>query len=246
MHLETPAIICAVLPHSEHGAVVRALTPDDGLVAGYVRGGRGRRLRPVLQAGNIVQAEFRARVEEQLPALTVELVRSRAAIALDPLGAVALEWLGGLMASVLPERQPYPAVHAALDALLGAMEGAEALKWTAAFARFELLLLAELGFGLDLTACVATGESAATADLTHVSPKSGGAVSAIAAAPWQAKLLRLPAFLIGRGEADWVAVAEALRLTGHFIERDLLEGRARSLLTARARLRELVDRSAAR
>ncbi len=239
MQVETPAIVCAVLAHGEAGAVVRVLTPDNGLMAGYVRGGRSRRLRPVLQIGNGVVASLRARVEEQLAAMTVEMVTSRAVLAFDPLGAVALEWLGALLAETLPEAQPFPAVYRALDPLLTRMGTADARAWTADLARFELMLLHELGLGLDLSHCAATGQ---TDDLAWVSPRSRTAVSRAAGLPYAARLLPLPAFLIGPGEADWLAIARALALTRHFFARDLLEGRAARVLDARDRLAALVDR----
>src|SRR4051794_1801917 len=115
MHVETEAIVCAVRAHGEHGAIVRALTPDDGLLAGYVRGGRSRRLRPVLVPGNLIRAEFRARTEEQLAALTVELSESRAGMMSEALPAAAIEWSTALTATALPEGQPYPRLHEALD-----------------------------------------------------------------------------------------------------------------------------------
>ena len=147
MHLLTPAIVVAVRAHGEHGAIVRALTPTDGLQAGYVRGGRSRRLRPILVPGNIVQAEFRARTEDQLAGLTVELVRSRAPLLAEPLPAAAIDWACALTAAALPEGYPCPRLHDALDGLLGAIEAAPAARgWAAALLRYELLLIAELGF----------------------------------------------------------------------------------------------------
>jgi len=244
VNFSTPAIVCAVLPHGEHGVVARLLTPKHGLRAGYVRGGRGRGLRPVLQLGNAVAAEYRSRVTEQLAALTVELAQSRALLAMEADSAAATEWVCGLVAAALPEAQPFPAVYTALDALLDAMAGPDGAAWAGALARFELGLLGELGFGLDLSRCAATGEGAATADLTHVSPRSGGAVSRIAAAPYSTRLLKLPPFLLGQGRADWGQAADALRLTRHFLDRDVLEGRARGLFAARDRLSALVERRA--
>ena len=149
MHLETRAIVLAVRPHGEHGAVVRALTPEDGVRPGYVRGGRSRRLGPVLVPGNLVQADYRARTEEQLAHLTVELVHSRAFLLSEPLAAAGLEWTCALAATALPEGQPYPRLFEALEGLLAAIEAAPTARgWAAALVRFELVLLAELGFGL--------------------------------------------------------------------------------------------------
>jgi DNA repair protein RecO (recombination protein O) len=150
MLLETPAIICAVRAHGEHGAIVRALTPGDGVRPGYVRGGRSRRLRPVLVPGNLVQAEYRARTEEQLASLTVELVHSRASLLSEPLASAGIEWATALTAAALPEGQPYPRLFQGLDGLLAAIEAAPSARgWAAALVRYELLLLGELGFGLD-------------------------------------------------------------------------------------------------
>lgn len=234
MHLDTPAIVCAMIPHGEHGAVVRFFTPDDGLIAGYVRGGRSRALRPVLQPGNGVFVSLRARVDSQLAAATVELTRARAALATSAAGLAALAWLTGLTALTLPEAVPHPALYRGLDAVIDAIAtGAGALPLAEAVVRYELLLLAELGLGLDLSSCAATGM---TTDLAYVSPRSRQAVSRGAGAPWAARLLPLPAFLIGTASADAAAVHGGLRLTGHFIERELLAGRGRDLLDARDRL----------
>jgi DNA repair protein RecO (recombination protein O) len=149
MHLETQAIICSVRVHGEHGAIVRALTPDDGLQAGYVRGGKSRRLRPVLVPGNLVAADYRARTEEQLPHLSVELVHSRAFLLSEPLAAAGIEWATALAATALPEGQAYPNVYQGLEGLLSAIEAAPSARgWAAALVRYELLLLGELGFGL--------------------------------------------------------------------------------------------------
>lgn len=150
MHLETTAIVCAVRGHGEHGAIVRALTPADGIQAGYVRGGRSRRLRPVLVPGNLVQADYRARTEDQLAHLSVELVRSRASLLSEPLAAAGIDWATALTATALPEAQPCPRLFEGLDGLLSAIEAAPSARgWAAALVRYELLLLAELGFGLD-------------------------------------------------------------------------------------------------
>jgi DNA repair protein RecO (recombination protein O) len=150
MHLETQAIVVAVRPHGEHGAIVRALTPDDGIQAGYVRGGKSRRLRPVLVPGNFVAADYRARTEEQLAHLSVELIHSRAFLLSEPLASAGIEWATALTAAALPEGQPYPRLFEGLDGLLNAIEAAPSARgWAAALVRYELLLLAQLGFGLD-------------------------------------------------------------------------------------------------
>ncbi|MEO9133364.1 MAG: recombination protein O N-terminal domain-containing protein [Sphingomonas sp.] len=150
MHLRAEALILAVRQHGEHGAIVRALTAEHGLQAGYVRGGRSRHIRPILQPANLVLGEWRARTEDQLAGLTVELIHSRAPLFAEPLPAAALEWVTALAATALPEAQPYPHIHAALEGVIGAIEAAPAARgWAVALARYELLLLAELGYGLE-------------------------------------------------------------------------------------------------
>jgi DNA repair protein RecO (recombination protein O) len=150
MHLETQAIICAVRTHGEHGAIVRALTPGEGIQPGYVRGGKSRRLRPVLVPGNLVEADYRSRTEDQLAHLTIELVHSRAFLLSEPLASAGIEWATALTAAALPEGQPYPRLFEGLDGLLTAIEAAPSARgWAAALVRYELLLLGELGFGLD-------------------------------------------------------------------------------------------------
>ena len=241
MHVEALAIVCAVRAHGEHGAIVRALTPADGMLAGYVRGGRSRRLRPVLVPGNLIRADFRARTEEQLPALTVELSESRAGMMSEALPAAAIEWATALTATVLPEAQPFPRLHSALDGVLAAVIAAPAARgWATAMVRYELLLLTELGFGLDLSACVASG---ANDDLVFVSPKSGGAVSRSAGELYRERLLPLPSFLLEGGAGEWDDILDGFRLTGHFLERDLLHGRTIDILAARERLVDRLKRA---
>src|SRR3546814_891239 len=134
----TPAIICAVRHHGEHGVIARLMTPDNGLMAGYVRGGRSTRLRPVLMPSNLVQAEFRARTGEQLASLTVELEHSRGPLFGEPLPAAAIVWSCALTAAALPEEQAYPLLYETLDGLLSAIEAAPAARgWAVALVRYE-------------------------------------------------------------------------------------------------------------
>lgn len=243
MHLSAEAIVLATRAHGEHGAVVRALTRSDGVQPGYVRGGRSRQMRPVLQPANAILGEWRARTGEQLAALTIEPLHSRAALHGEPLPAAALAWATALTAAALPEAQPYPQLYDALGALLDAIEAAPSARgWASALARYELLLLAELGFGLDLSACVVTG---GIDDLAYVSPRSGGAVSRGAAHGYEERLFALPAFLTEGGAADWPSIFAGLAITGHFLARDILLDRRADPLVARARLVAMLKRAVA-
>ena len=234
MNIDTPAIVCALRTHAEHGAVVRLMTPDDGLQAAYVRGARGRRMRPVVIPGNQVQARLRSRTEEQLAHAELELVHSRAPLLSEPLPAAAIDWVTALTATALPEAQPYPRLYAALDALLALIEAApSALGWATLLVRYELLVLAELGFGLDLDRCAVTGSND---DLVAVSPRSGRAVSATEAEPYSGKLLPLPKFAREGGAASWPEIRDGLELSGYFLIRDVLTGRTAGLAEARSRL----------
>ncbi|HYX46924.1 MAG TPA: DNA repair protein RecO [Sphingomicrobium sp.] len=241
MRFETKAIVCALRNHGEHGAVVRLMTPEQGLQAAYVRGARGRRMRPVLIAGNVVEAQLSARTDTQLPQATLELVHSRGPLLSEPLSAAAIEWATVLTATVLPEGQPYPRLYETLEALLDAIEAApSASGWGTALVRYEFLLLKELGFGLDLDRCAVTGSNDG---LVAVSPKSGRAVSAAEAEPYAGKLLPLPSFVREGGAASWQDIDQGLALTGHFLNRHLITERSRSIAEARSRLVERMRRA---
>lgn len=243
MQIRAEALILSVRAHGEHGAIVRALTRMHGVQPGYVRGGRSRRIKPVLQPANQVLGEWRARTEDQLPQLSVELIHSRAPLFAEPLPAAALDWATALTATALPEGQAHPALYDALDAVVAAVEAAPAARgWAVALVRYELLLLAELGFGLDLSQCAATG---ATEDLVWVSPNSGGAVSRAAGAGYEARLFPLPPFLRAGGAAEWRDIIAGLAITGHFIERDVLTDRRADTLAARGRLVDRLKRAVA-
>jgi DNA repair protein RecO (recombination protein O) len=241
LRFETGAIVCALRGHGEHGAIVRLMTPEHGLQAAYVRGARGRQMRPVLMAGNVIAAQLAARTENQLPQAIVELVHSRGPLLSEPLPSAAIEWVTVLTATALPEGQPYPRVYQALEGLLDAIEAAPSANgWGAALVRYELLLLAELGFGLDLESCAVSGSSD---ELVAVSPRSGRAVSAAEAVPYAGKLLPLPPFMREGGAASWAEISDGLDVTGHFLTRDLLTERARPIAESRSRLVERLRRA---
>lgn len=242
MRIECEAIVVAIRAHGEHGAVVRLMTEEHGLQACYMRGAKGRRLRPVLLPGNKVQAQLSARTETQLAQGAVELIQSRGPLLSEPLAAAAIDWSCALTATALPEVQPYPRLFVALDGVLSAIEAApSASGWGAAMVRYELLMLAELGFGLDLATCVVTGNKE---HLVAVSPKSGRAVSAQEAAPYEGKLLPLPTFLRDGGGASWPEILDGLDLTGHFLMRDVLTDRSAPVFEARNRLHNRLRRAA--
>lgn len=149
MQIRAPAILCASRPHGEHGAVIRLLTADHGLIAAYLPGARGRQLRPLLVPGNLLDAEIRGRSDSQLPTARIELVASRGPWLTEPLAAAGIDWVCTLTASALPEGHPYPALHDALTAVLDAICHAPSARgWARALAAYEALLLREMGYGL--------------------------------------------------------------------------------------------------
>ncbi|HEX8449121.1 MAG TPA: DNA repair protein RecO C-terminal domain-containing protein, partial [Allosphingosinicella sp.] len=179
--------------------------------------------------------------DDQLAQLSVELASSRAPLLGEALPAAAIEWTTALAATALPEGQPYARLYEALDGLLAAIEASPtARSWAPSLVRFELFILAELGFGLDLSECAATG---AREELAFVSPKSGRAVSAAGAAEYRDRLFPLPPLLLGAGAAGWPDILAGLRITGHFLARDVLIERQSEILAARERLLDRLKRA---
>lgn len=225
-------------PLGEANLIAEILTLDHGRHLGLVRGGRSRRVRPTLQPGNLVGVTWRARLSEHLGGYNVELMEAHGARALDdPRALAAIGSLAGLV-KLLPERDPHPELFATTLHVLRSF--GEPDVWPALLVYWEYLLLQELGFGLDLTACAATG---VMEELIYVSPRTGRAVSAKAGAPYADRLLALPAFLVNRraslSEPD---IAAGFALTGYFLERDVLEPHGLSLPAARGRLLDLLGR----
>ena len=234
------AIVLSARKHGETAAIVNLLTREHGRHAGLVRGGAGRRARGVLQPGNQVAATWRARLSEHLGTLVCELERARAAALMDDAPRLAaMRSACAIAEASLPERAPHRAVFDGTLDLLDAMAGAPG--WRLDYVRWELGLLAELGYGLDLSACAATG---ATECLTYVSPRTGRAVSEEAARPYRNRLLRLPRFLIDRAveDAEAAEVAAGLSLTGYFLERQAMAPHGAALPPARARFIATLDR----
>lgn len=243
MQWSDEGVILSVRPHGETAAVVELFTRQHGRHLGLVHGGRSRKLRPVLQVGNHVDAAWKARLADNLGHYGVELRRGFAAHVMDD--AAALSALASMaeLARLLPERDPHPNLYEVTLFVLGFLD--EAQVWPALLVRWELVLLEELGFGLDLAACAATGT---TGDLVYVSPRSGRAVSAGAGEPYKDRLLALPAFLRGGGAPAAVTPADVrsgFALTGHFLEARVLGPRNQGLPEARARLLSYLGRNPA-
>jgi DNA repair protein RecO (recombination protein O) len=231
-------IVLASRPHGETGLVVSLLTQTHGRHSGFVHGGVSRKARPVWQMGNVVEVNWRARTAEQLGNYTGELREPHAARALDNAAELAgLSAACVMVDAVLPEREPHPAMFDGFHAFLTVLGHPG---WEAIYVRLELGLLQELGFGLDLEKCGATGT---TDDLAFVSPKTGRAVSRAAAGPYKEKLLALPAFLSTGGlPADDEELRQGLDLTGFFIERHVFWPQNKPLPPARARFMETLQR----
>ncbi len=223
-------IVIGVKRHGEASAILELMTREHGRHLGLVRGGFGSRMKPILQTGNSVSAAWRARLDEHLGNYAVEGLNLRASIFFAASHAIyGVGHLAALM-RLLPERDPHAGLYAELDLILDHLDDARIA--APMVARFELQLLSELGFGLDLTQCASTG---ASTDLIYVSPKSGRAVSRAAGEPWADKMLRLPAFLRDRdAEPGGRDLADGFALTGFFLTRHVMEPRGLSLGDERA------------
>ncbi len=242
MQWSDEGIIIGTRRHGETSLIVELMTPAHGRHLGLVRGGRSRRQQPILQPGNSVNATWRARLDEHLGTYTVEPTHQRAARLIESaVGLYGIQMLGGLL-RLLPERDPHPRLYEGLAAVLDWF--GEPLIAGALIARFELGLLDDLGFGLDLERCAATGSND---DLAFVSPKSGRAVSRSAGEPYAARMLKLPRFLLepaSAAPADSEALAQAFALTGYFLARHVFEPRGIEPPEARERFIALVARRA--
>lgn len=231
MEWRDEGIILGTRKHGESSAILEVMTRAHGRHLGMVRGGRSRRMQPLLQPGNRVDLIWRARLDEHLGLYQVEGLELHAARLFDSACAVyGLQTLAAHL-RMLPERDPHANLYETLNLLLAHLEDPAAAGEL--IVRFELLVLDELGFGLDLTRCAATN---AREDLVYVSPKSGRAVSREAGAPWADRMLALPAFLRrGSGlRADLAAMEDAFRLTGFFFARHVYEPRGMDAPEARA------------
>ena len=224
-------IVLGAKRHGETSVILELMTREHGRHLGLVRGGAGTRLRGVLQPGNALAATWRARLDEHLGHYSVEALNLRAASYLSAAHAVHGVTHLAALCRLLAEREPHAAIYAALDAILDRLDDARIA--APMIARFELNFLAELGFGLDLSSCAATG---ATDDLIYVSPRSGRAVSRAGGEAYRDRLMRLPAFLHGEGEPETARdLADAFALTGFFLDRHAFAPRGLAVPEARAR-----------
>jgi DNA repair protein RecO (recombination protein O) len=241
MDWDAPAIVLDARPFNEGDAIATVMTEEHGLHRGLARGGTSRAQAGLWQAGNLVQVRWLARLSDQLGSFSAEMIHAGAAFVMDdPLALAMLSSLCAVAEGALPEREPHPRVFHGLVHLVARLpRGAAMLN---DLILWETALLADLGYGLDLTACALTGE---TSGLAFVSPRTGRAVTEAAAGIWKSRLLRLPPFLAGgttadaanAGAADW---RDGLALTGHFLARDAFGAQHRPLPRARQMLYERV------
>lgn len=239
MEWRDEGVLLAMRLHGETSAIIEVFTAAHGRHAGVVRGGASRRMAAMLQPGTQVQVAWSARLDEHLGSFVVEPLQSRAAILSDRLALAGLNAVCALLHLALAERDPHLALWSKTIALLDRL--AAGSDWPADYLRWEVALLEDLGYGLDLTQCAVTGSRE---DLAFVSPRSGRAVARSAAGDWAARLLPLPPSMLGQGPATGHEMAQGLALTGHFLNKGL---RAvlfdRPLPQARARLIEMLAKT---
>lgn len=233
--------VLSMRPHGESAAIIEVFTAHHGRHAGVVRGGASRKMAAVLQPGSQVAVVWKARLDSHVGSFTVEPVRSRAGVLGDRVALAGLAATCALLRASLPEREAHVALWVGSMALLDALAEGRA-DWPTLYLRWEMQLLEEMGFALDLSRCAVTG---GRDDLAFVSPKTGRAVSRAGAGDWADRLLLLPPGLLGQGPLSLVEQAQALALTGHFLSRafDALEA-GRGLPEARHRLVDLLARAA--
>ena len=218
MEWRDQGILLAARTHGESAAIIEVFTPARGRHAGVVRGGASRKQAPVLQPGAQLDLAWRARLEDHLGTFTAELVRSRAAASLgDRLSLAGLNAVTALLLFSLPEREAHPALYHHTETLLDLLGQPDL--WPLAYLQWEMRLLDELGYGLDLSTCAVLGAQAN--DLSYVSPRTGRAVSSRGAGDWADRLLPLPPCLLGQGPAPDSEIAEGFRVTGHFLQNHL-------------------------
>jgi DNA repair protein RecO (recombination protein O) len=244
MHWSDAAIILSSRKYGESSAVVRVLAREHGVFAGVVRGANSKNNRGIIQSGNVVSSNWQARLSQQLGTFKIELLEAHAAHIMQDAGKLAaLTSACTITELALPERHPYPKIFSALHEFLHTLTTRD--NWQHTYVKYELSLLAESGFGLDLSECAATG---VTSDLIYVSPKSGRAVCRDAGEPYKERMLPLPEFLLSspnpKSRTPNLALKETLagmQLTGYFLEHSLLAPHGKKLPAARMRLQIILQ-----
>lgn len=235
MEWQDEGLVLSARPHGETDAILSVLTFEHGRHVGLVKGGIGRRVRPMLQPGNRLELTWKARLSEHLGHFTAEPLQSFGGRLLDePLRLAALASATALLDEGLAEREPHPRLYAGLLKLLEAMLADP--RWLETYVRFELVLLQDLGFALDFSSCAVSG---ASDDLAYVSPRTGRAVCRAAAGELAPRLLLLPPFLVADVPATFLDITAGLRLSGHFLAKHLFAAADRPLPAARERLMAL-------
>lgn len=239
MEWRDQGILLSTRRHGETSAIIEVFTPEHGRHVGVVRGGTSRKIAPILQPGAQLDVTWRARLEDHIGSFHVEPVRSRAAVAMgDRMALAGLNAVTALLAFCLPEREPHPPLYTRSEQLLDLLEQGDL--WPLAYLRWEVSLLEEMGYALELDKCAVTGTQE---DLVYVSPKSGRAVSKGAAGDWADRLLPLPDVLRGRGQAGNDEIAQGLVTTGYFLSAHLAQDLGnKPLPEARARFIEAFTR----
>lgn len=232
-------VLLKVRKHGESSAIIEVFTPHYGRAAGIVRGGTSRKVAPLLQPGSQLDVIWKARLEEHLGTFTIEPIRSRAALVMsDRLALAGLNAVTGLLSFALPEREPIPHLYQRSVQLMDLLGQGDV--WPLAYLQWEIALLEELGFALDLSECAATGGKD---ELVYVSPRTGRAVSRSGAGDWADKLLPLPPIMLGQGDGDLGEIIQALSTTGHFLHNHVAPSLGdRPLPEARQRLIDVLNR----
>ncbi len=244
MHWSDAAIILSSRKYGESSAVVRVLARDHGVFAGVVRGANSKNNRGIIQSGNVVSSNWQARLSQQLGTFKLELLEAHAAHIMQDAGKLAaLTSACTITELALPERHPYPKLFSALHEFLHTLTASD--NWQQEYIKYELSLLAESGFGLDLSECAATGR---TDDLIYVSPKSGKAVCREAGEPYKDKMLPLPPFIIPSPNPEpripnpeYKEILVGMQLTGYFLEYSLLAPHGKKLPAVRTRLQNILQ-----
>ncbi|WP_166418214.1 DNA repair protein RecO [Cochlodiniinecator piscidefendens] len=238
MEWRDEGVLLSVRKHGETSVIIDVLTASHGRHAGVVRGGVSRKMTPILQPGSQLDLIWRARLSDHLGSFTVEPIRSRTAgVMNDRLALAGLNAIAALVRFALPEREAHPGLFQGTVTLLDLLSVTDA--WPLAYLRWELALLDELGFGLDLSRCAVTGSFD---DLAYVSPRTGRAVSQQGAGEWADRLLPLPLCLLGQGDASDREIVDGLSTTGHFLAGQLAHSVGKQLPAARDRLIDLLAR----